>query len=345
MRAILCRTYGDYHDISVEDVPAPSGDLAPDMVMVDIAAAGLGFANVLSIAGTHQNSPPVPFIPGTESAGTIRAVADNITRLIPGQRVVASMSYGAFAETVVAHADNVFPIPDELDFAAATNFPTIYATAYASLVWQARMQPGETLLVHGAGGGSGLAAVDVGKAMGAEVIATAGDSAKLDAAKSLGADHLINYREGSFREAVLDLTKGRGADVIFDPVGGEVFGQSLRCIAPEGRIFPIGFAGGTIPQIPANILLVKNISVHGIYWGYYGGWAKQPRTAETITRVRDAMAALSAMVAKADGQAAGKLNPLVHGCYDLSDFATALDVITERRAIGKVVLTTRDILA
>jgi NADPH2:quinone reductase len=334
VRAVLCREYGDYHDIGVEDVAAASDELAPSMVLLDIAAAGLGFANVLSIAGTHQNSPAVPFIPGTEAAGSIRAVADNVGNLAPGQRVVVSMPHGAFAEQVVAHADNVFPIPDTLDFPAATNFPTIYATAYASLVWQARMRPGETLLVHGAGGGSGLAAVDVGKALGATVIATAGDSAKLAAAKSLGADHLINYREEPFREAVLGLTQGRGADVIFDPVGGDVFDQSLRCIAPEGRIFPIGFAGGTIPQIPANILLVKNISVHGIYWGYYGGWAKQPRTAETITRVREAMAALS------QWQSAGKLKPLVHATYDLSNFATALDVITERRAIGKVVLTT-----
>ncbi|MBT3535352.1 MAG: zinc-binding dehydrogenase, partial [Rhodospirillaceae bacterium] len=185
-----------------------------------------------------------------------------------------------------------------------------------------------------AGGGSGLAAVDVGKVLGATVVATAGDAAKLAAAKEAGADHLINYRQGNFRDAVLELTNGRGADVIFDPVGGTVFDQSLRCIAPEGRIFPIGFAGGTIPQIPANILLVKNISVHGIYWGYYGGWAKQPRTPEIIARLHGAMKTMF------QWQEAGRLHPLVHGTYDLSDVSDALDVITERRAIGKVVLTT-----
>jgi NADPH2:quinone reductase len=244
------------------------------------------------------------------------------------------MPLGAFAEQALALADNTFAIPDNLDFPAATNFPTIYATAYGSLVWQARMQPGETLLVHGAGGGSGLAAVDVGKALGATVIATAGSTEKLAAAKAAGADHLINYTEAPFRDAVLDLTAGRGADVIFDPVGGDVFDQSLRCIAPEGRIFPIGFAGGTIPQIPANILLVKNISVHGIYWGYYGGWARQPRTAANIARLGEAMATLS------QWQADGRLTPLVHGTFPLEDVASALDVIMERRAIGKVALIT-----
>ncbi|MBL6955192.1 MAG: NADPH:quinone oxidoreductase family protein [Alphaproteobacteria bacterium] len=334
MRAVLCREYGPYQNISVEDVSAPAQPLAPGTVLVDVAAAGIGFANVLSIAGKHQNSPPVPFIPGTEAAGVIGTVAADVTRLRPGQRVAISLPHGAFAEQAVAQADNVFPIPDSLDFAAATNFPTIYATAYGALVWQARMQPGETLLVHGAGGGSGLAAVDVGKAMGATVIATAGDEAKMAAARSAGADHLINYRQVDFRRAVLDLTNGRGADVIFDPVGGEVFDQSLRCIAPEGRIFPIGFAGGTIPQIPANILLVKNISVHGIYWGYYGGWAKQPRTPEIIARLHGAMETMFKW------QDAGRLHPLVHGAYDLADCVEALDVITQRRAIGKVVLRT-----
>ncbi len=331
MRAVLCREYGPYHDVSIADVAEPV--LAPGSVLIHVAAAGVGFANVLAIAGKHQNSPPVPFIPGTEVAGTINAVADDVDRLRPGQRVVAGMPRGAFAEKAVALADNTFAIPDNLDFPAATNFPTIYATAYGSLVWQARMQPGETLLVHGAGGGNGLAAVDVGKALGARVIATAGSAAKLAAARNAGADDVINYRETEFRDVVLDLTGGRGADVIFDPVGGAVFEQSLHCIAPEGRIFPIGFAGGTIPQIPANILLVKNISVHGIYWGYYGGWARQPRTAANIERLRTAMATLSKW------RADGRLEPLVHGTFPLDDFAAALDVITERRAIGKVVLT------
>jgi NADPH2:quinone reductase len=334
MRAVVCRENGPYQNLVVEEVAAPEQPLAPGTVLVDIAAAGIGFANVLAIAGTHQNSPPVPFVPGTEAAGSISAVADDVRRVQVGQRVALSLVHGAFAEQGVALADNIFPIPDSLDFAAATNFPTIYATAYGCLDWQARMQPGEVLLVHGAGGGSGLAAVDIGKAMGAEVIATAGDQAKLDAAKAAGADHLINYREDEFRGAVLDLTNGRGADVIFDPVGGEVFDQSLRCIAPEGRIFPIGFAGGTVPQIPANILLVKNISVHGIYWGYYGGWAKQTRTAANITRLQEAMATLF------QWHDEGRLHPLVHGTYDLADCVKAIDVITERRAIGKVVLTT-----
>lgn len=333
MRAVLCRHYGPYHDIGVEDVEPPVQPLEPGTVLIDVAAAGVGFANVLAIAGKHQNSPPLPFVPGTEIAGRISAVAGDVDRLAPGQRVVAGMPHGGFAEQAVALADNTFAIPDNLDFAAATNFPTIYGTAIGALDWQARLQRDEVLLVHGAGGGSGLAAVDVGKALGAEVIATAGSDTKLAAARNAGADHLINYAKNGFRDEVLALTDGRGVDVIFDPVGGDVFDQSLRCIAPEGRIFPIGFAGGTIPQIPANILLVKNISVHGIYWGYYGGWARQPRTEANIARLRGAMATL------ADWHEGSRLHPLVHGTYPLVDFAEALDVITERWAIGKVVLT------
>ena len=332
MRAVLCREYGPYHDIGVVDVAPPTGPLAPGEVLIDVAAAGVGFANVLAVAGKHQNSPPVPFIPGTEVAGIVRQVAADVDRLQAGQRVAASMPQGAFAQQAVALADNIFDIPDNLDFPAATNFPTLYATAYGCLVWQAHMQPGETLLVHGAGGGSGLAAVDVGKALGATVIATAGDDEKLAAARNAGADHLINYRDEEFRQGVLDLTDGRGADVIFDPVGGEVFDQSLRCIAPEGRIFPIGFAGGTIPQIPANILLVKNITVCGLNLGYYMGWSPRDMRDEYDQQMSDSMAELFSWYEQ------GLLKPRVSHTYPLEQFQDAMGTVLARKALGRVAI-------
>lgn len=332
MRAVVCREYGSHRDMAVEEVAEP--ELRPGTARIAIAAAGTGFANLLAIEGRHQNSPALPFTPGTEAGGTVLEVADDVDRLVPGQRVAASVRYGAFAEQAVVPIDNLFPLPDAVDFATATHFPSIYATAYGCLVLHGRLRRGESLLVHGAGGGSGLAAVDLGRHLGARVIATAGDAAKLAAARASGAAHLINHRDEDFRQRVLELTDGRGVDAVFDPVGGEMFRQSLRCVAPEARLFPVGFVSGDIPQIPANILLVKNISVHGVNWGYYAGWSRTPRTARDIERVHAGMAELFRWCAE------GHLAPVLHGTFDLADFAAALDLIADRKVIGKVVLTT-----
>ena len=332
MRAVVCRAFGPYRNMTVEEVAPPS--LVPGGARVAVAATAIGFANLLVVEGRHQNTPPLPFTPGTEAAGTVVEVADGVTRVKPGDRVAVGVRNGGFAEQVVAPADNCFPIPDAMDFPAATQFPTIYGTGYGALDWRAQLQPGEVLLVHGAAGGSGLAAVELGKAMGADVIATAGSADKLAVAREHGADHLIDYNETPFRDAVLELTGGRGADVIYDPVGGEVFEQSLRCIAPDGRIIPMGFAGGTIPQIPANILLVKNITAIGIYWGHYMGWGRQPRMPADVARLHEGMARMFGWFE------AGRLKPLTQATFDLADFADGMDLVAARKAIGKVVLTT-----
>ena len=333
MRAVRCNAYGHYRDMAVEDVPPPA-IAGPEDVLIAVQAAGVSFANTLAVAGRHQNKAPVPFTPGTEVGGIVLDCGPGVTTCRPGDRVAAGMENGGFAEQAVARAVNVYRIPDGMDFATATHFPTLYGTAYGALAARARLQPGEILLVHGAAGGTGLAAVEVGKAMGAVVIATAGSPSKLAIAGEHGADHLVDYGREDVRERVLALTGGRGADVVFDPVGGDVFDTSLRCTAPEGRILVIGFAAGRIPEIPANILLVKNITVSGLYWGYHLGWGKTKAPPAQQAALQDMMAVMFRWYEE------GRLRPVTCARFDLADFAPALDMLVERRAIGKVVLTT-----
>jgi NADPH2:quinone reductase len=329
MKAVVCRQYGLAH-AQIEDGPSPA--LAPGEVRIAVKAAGVSFANLLVIDGKHQNRADPPFTPGTEIAGIVLECASDVVRFRPGDRVVAGIRKGGFAQEAIAPCETVFALPDAVDFAAGSHFPTLYATAYAALKWRAALQPGETLLVHGAAGGSGLAAIEIGKVLGARVIATAGSAAKVAATLAHGADLAIHHRERNFREEVLAATEGRGADVIFDPVGGTVFQESLRCIASEGRLLPIGFAGGDIPQIPANLLLVKNVSVLGVYWGYYMGWARQAPPASLEPRRR---AAFSEMLGWA---AAGRLRPHTHRSYALADFREALAALSAREVIGRNVL-------
>lgn len=329
MKAVVCRGYG-LQAAAVEDAPEPL--MHPRGVRIQIRTIGVSFANALVIEGKHQNRQVPPFTPGTEVAGTVLECGSEVRLFRPGDRAVAGLKSGGFAGQVVAEEDNVFMLPAQVDFASAVQFPTIYGSAYGALKWRAQLQPGEVLLVHGAAGGSGLAAIELGKQLGAKVIATVGSAEKVAAAKSHGADIAINYREQDFREVVLANTNSRGADVIFDPVGGSTFDQSLRCIAPDGRIIPIGFAGNSIPQIPANIVLVKNITVIGLYWGYYMGWAKQAPPPGTATRVR---AAFTEML---DWTVQGKLCPQTWREYPLADFRQALDAIGSREVIGKIVM-------
>lgn len=331
MRAVVGHQFGGIDDLRLEDVPAPV--LAPGSIRISVGAAGVSFANLLFIAGKHQNRPSLPFIPGTEVAGIVTEIApDVVTSLRVGDRVCAGLPSGGFAQEAIVDAGNVFAIPDALSFAGATLFPTIYATAYAALTWRANLRAGETLLVHGAAGASGLAAVEIGRALGARVIATAGGDHKLDAAKRFGADHAIDYKRQDFREAVLDITNGRGADVVFDPVGGDVFDNSLRCIAPLGRILPIGFASGRIPQVPANIVLVKNLTVIGLYWGFYMAWGKSRADDALRNQVRTLFAELFALYET------GKIGAPVDQTLPLAQFAEALRRVERRQVIGKIVL-------
>lgn len=335
MRAVIGRQFGGIDDLSLDDVPSPSLDAGT--VRISVRAAGVSFANLLFIAGKHQNRPSLPFIPGTEVAGIVTEIApDAATTLRVGDRVCAGLPSGGFAEEAIVDAANVFKIPDTLSFAGATLFPTIYATAYAGLAWRANLEPGETLLVHGAAGASGLAAVEIGRALGARVIATAGGERKIAVAAEYGAHHVIDYKRDDFRKSVLEITEGRGADVVFDPVGGDVFDNSLRCIAPLGRLLPIGFASGRIPQIPANIILVKNLTVIGLYWGFYMAWGKSKADAVLRAKVKTLFEELFAL------HQANKLRAPVDQTLPLSQFADALRRVERREVIGKIVLAPAD---
>jgi len=325
MRAVLCKSFGSHKDLVVEEIPSLP-DPGPGQVKIAVAAAGLNFADLLMIGGSYQEKPALPFTPGLEASGRVIACGLGVTRVAPGDRVLALLDHGAFAEEALARESDVFRLPAAIDDATAAGFAIAYGTAHGALRWRAELRPGETVLIHGAGGGVGLAAVEVAKAIGANVIATAGDAEKLAIALAHGADHLIDYKTEALRGRVKEICRGGGVDVVYDPVGGEVFDQSLRCTNWSGRLVVIGFASGTVPQIPANYLLVKNLSVLGFYWGSY-----RRHRPELLV---DAFAELFAW------HGSGKLRPHVSHRLDLAEASAALDLLKERRSTGKVVLTT-----
>ncbi len=256
MKAMICHQWGRPEDLRLEEAALPA--LKAGQVRLRIKAAGVSFATTLVIAGKYQRKPPLPFAPGTEASGVVIEAHPSCKRLKVGDEVVAVLDWGGLAEEAVAHEVNVFAKPRGVGFVEAIQLAISYPTSAGALSWPSVLdiQRGQTLLVHAAAGGVGMAAVEIGKILGATVIATAGGARKTAFARAHGADHVIDYQAADFREEVLKLTGGLGVDRVYDPVGGDVFTQSLRCLAVEGRICPIGFAGGTIPQVPANVLLV-----------------------------------------------------------------------------------------
>jgi NADPH:quinone reductase len=321
MLAVVCRELSGLDGLSVEELPSP--EPGPGQVLIKVRTAGLNFADSLIIKGQYQERPPLPFTPGMEIAGTIKACGAGVAGFSPGERVLATLEHGGFAEAAVTAVDNVVRLPDGVDDVAAASLPIAYGTAYGALCWSGRLQAGETLMVHGAGGGVGLAAVECGHVLGATVIATARGSAHLDAARAHGADHLIDTAREDVRERALALTAGRGVDVVFDPIGGELFTASLRAIAWEGRVLVIGFASGEIPKIPANRLLLKNAGAIGFYWGSY--------RKHDPARVRACLDQLLRWCAE------GSIRPHASDVLPLEQAREALELLLARRSTGKVV--------
>ena len=330
MQGLLVTQWTTFDQLALVELAAPT--LGPRDVLIQIQAAGVSFATSLVVQGKYQRKPPLPFTPGTEVAGIVIASGAQVRRFKVGDRVCAVLDWGGLAEQAVAREVNVFAIPDGLSFARAIAFTNSYATSAAALTWPhlLNVQAGQTLLVHGASGGVGIAAVEIGKILGATVIATAGSAAKLELARRHGADHGINYRQQEFRDEVLALTAGRGVDAVYDPVGGEVFMQSLRCMAPEARIMPVGFAGGDIAQIPANLLLVKNLIVCGLNMGLYYGWSPNDMRYFYAERMRANMEKLFGWFVE------GRIKPVVDITYPLEQVHQAMEDVLTRRALGRV---------
>lgn len=330
MRGVLVKQWTTFDQLPLLELPEPQ--MPDNGISIRVQAAGISFATSLVVQGKYQRKPPLPFTPGTEVAGIVEAVGPDTKRFKVGDRVCSVLDWGGLAEIAVAQEVNVYKIPDALEFSRAIVFTNSYATSAAALLWPhlLDLQAGETLLVHGASGGVGIAAVEIGKILGATVIATAGSDEKLATAKAHGADHTINYKTEKFRDQVIELTAGRGANKVYDPVGGDVFMESLRCMAPEGRIMPVGFAGGDVPQIPANHLLVKNLSVCGLNMGLYFGWGKVDLRYEYEDRIRAHMEQLFSWFEQ------GRITPVVNTTYPLEDYKQAMDDVLQRRAIGRI---------
>ncbi|WP_312937421.1 NADPH:quinone oxidoreductase family protein [Stutzerimonas nitrititolerans] len=326
MKAVLCKAFGPAENLVVEDLDSPQ--IKKGEVLLDVHVAGVNFPDTLIIEGKYQFKPPFPFSPGGEAAGMVAAVGEKISHLKVGDRVMALTGWGSFAEQVAVSGQNVLPIPAEMDFTTAAAFSMTYGTSMHALKQRANLQPGETLLVLGASGGVGLAAVEIGKAMGARVIAAASTNEKLEIARRAGADELINYSEASLRERLKELTDGQGVDVIYDPVGGKLFEEAFRSIAWNGRMLVVGFAaGGEIPALPANLPLLKGASLIGVFWGAFA--QRQPQ---------DNAANFKQLFA---WYAEGKLKPLVSQTFALEQAAEAIDMLGQRKAVGKLVVKVR----
>ncbi|WQG59633.1 NADPH:quinone oxidoreductase family protein [Pseudomonas sp. RTB3] len=326
MKAVLCKAFGPAETLVLEEVPNP--EAKKNEIVMDVHAAGVNFPDTLIIEGKYQFKPPFPFSPGGESAGVISAVGEKVSHLKVGDRVMALTGWGSFAEQVAVPGYNVLPMPAERwTSTTAAAFSMTYGTSMHALKQRANLQPGETLLVLGASGGVGLAAVEIGKAMGARVIAAASSADKLAVAKAAGADELINYSETNLKDEIKRLTNGLGADVIYDPVGGDLFDQAIRAIAWNGRLLVVGFASGRIPELPVNLALLKGASVVGVFWGSFA--QRQPQ---------DNAANFQQLF---NWYAEGKLKPLVSKMYPLDQAAQAINDLGQRKAVGKVVVQTR----
>jgi NADPH2:quinone reductase len=323
MRALLCKQLGSTDDLVIDTTDDPQ--VGKGEVLVRIQAAGINFPDILVIKGQYQTKVEPPFIPGNEAAGQVVSVGEGVKHLQPGDKVIIMPQGGAFAELCVLPAERVIPMPGNLSYEQAAGFAITYGTSYHALKQSAQVQPGETVLVLGAAGGVGITAVECAKAMGAKVIAATSSKEKCEFARAAGADEVINYSEEPLKERCKALTAGKGVDVVYDPVGGDLAQQALRSLAWHGRYLVVGFASGTIPDFPANIALLKEASIIGVWWGTW--LINHPAESEQN------MKELFTLIAN------GTLKPRVTESWPLADFKKAFDSLKNRTAQGKVILT------
>jgi NADPH:quinone reductase len=322
MKALLCREFAGLEQLKVEDVPSPVA--GEGQVVVTVKVASLNYPDALMVQGKYQFKPPLPFTPGSELAGVVKAVGPGVTKIKVGQNVLVLPSRGAFAEEVLANEAQVTPLAAGVDMAAAAGMPMTYGTCYHGLKDRGQLKAGETLLVLGAGGGIGVAAVELGKLMGATVIAAASSAEKLAAAQSRGADHLINYATDDLRARLKEIVGDKGVDVVLDPVGGAYTEPALRSTGWNGRFLVVGFAAGEIPKIPINLTLLKGNALVGVFWGEF--MKRQPK---------DGQAEMAQLVQWLEQ---GKIKPLVSQQFKLNDAKAALEAVYTRKATGKIVL-------
>jgi len=323
VKAVLCKAYGPPESLVVEDVASP--EPGPGDVVITVKAASVNFPDVLIIQNKYQVKPPLPFSPGSEVAGIVKSVGEGVTQVAVGDKVLAIIGYGAFAEEVKTESRRVLPLPHGMDFASAAAFGLTYATSEHALTDRGALKAGETLLVLGAAGGVGIAAIEIGKALGARVIACASTSDKLAVCRAHGADETINYATEDLRERIKALTNGNGPDVVYDPVGGPYTELALRSIAWRGRLLVVGFAAGEIPKIPLNLTLLKGCAVVGVFWGEF--------TRREPERFAESMARLGRWYTE------GRLKPHISETFPLERAADALTRMANREVKGKIVLS------
>lgn len=322
MRAILCKSYGPPENLVLEELPSPQP--GEGQVLIEVKACGVNFPDTLIIQGLYQFKPPFPFAPGSDIAGVVKSVGEGVKQYRPGDQVFAMIGWGGFAEEVLAPANRVFPKPPGMDFRTAASFLMVYSTSYYALKDRGRLREGETLLVLGAAGGVGLTAVELGKLMGARVIAAASTDEKLDLCREYGADEVINYSKEDLKERARELTGGRGADVIYDPVGGPYSEAALRAIAWEGRHLVVGFAAGDIPRVALNLPLLKGCQITGVFWGSFAQREPARNMANTMQLLQ--------------WYDEGKLKPHIDRVYSLDQAPAALRAIMDRKVKGKVIV-------
>ena len=325
MKAIICSRWCKPEDLEMLEVGSPN--ISPNQVKVAVHAAGVNFPDTLIIEGKYQFKPELPFSPGSEIAGEIIEVGEQVENFTKGDRVMAAFSHGGFAEEVCINYKKLTKIPESMDYIIAASMSLTYGTSSFALFQRADIKKTDTVLIHGSTGGVGITALEISKAVGAKVIATASNEEKLKIAKNYGADYCINYSNKEFKDEVKEITNGKGADIIYDPVGGSIFEQSLRCIAWNGKLLVIGFASGKIPSAPANLPLLKNSSIVGVFWG---AWTEREPEGHNLNMKK----IFSWWKAK-------KINPRIYNVYDFDQTNDALYDLLNRKVIGKAVIKIR----